>query len=147
MSHILHALHSIRRLRPIHSSRSIYTAKFISKRQSLIRKSRSARLADEPYEHRIEAGRINGLIWNIDRYVASGNRDYVQKYVLNKLSTEKFHNPSRSSAYDRVSSWLLGHNLIQPALVLYERMIDERLIPCLFTRVQMDAMTIVYSSK
>jgi len=92
MSHILHgALHSIRRLRPIHSSRSIYTnsSKSISQRQTLIRKSRNARLADEPYERRIEAGRINGLIWNINRYVASGNHDYRPEIRLAQLSTEK----------------------------------------------------------
>ncbi|KIM81486.1 hypothetical protein PILCRDRAFT_821273 [Piloderma croceum F 1598] len=147
MSHILHALNSIRRLHPIHPSRTIYTAKSISKRQSLIRKSRSARLADEPLERRIEAGRINGLVKNVDRYVASGNRDFIQNYVSRKLSTEEFHNPSRSLAYDKIISSLLGHNLIRPALLFYERMIDERLIPSLFTRIQLEAMTIVHAAK
>lgn len=145
MSHILHALNPIRRLHPIHLSRTIYNAKPISKREKLIRKSRSARLVDEPLERLIEAGRIKGLLWHVDNFIAFGNRDSVQDYVLKKLGTEEFQNPSRSIAYDRIISSLLGHNLIQPALLIYARMLDERLIPSLFTRLQMEAMTIIHA--
>jgi hypothetical protein len=147
MSRILYALSSVRCLGPSHSSRCFHAAKSVSKRQSLIQKQKQRRNADQPYDRRIETGRIKGLLTTIDRYAAAGNGDAVQRYVQSKLGTDEFHNPSRSLAYEKVINSLLGHKMLPLALLLYERMIAEGLLPSLFTRVQMEAMAIVHSAK
>ena len=134
---------SVRCLSPLHS-RCVHTVK---KRQSLIRKSKSTRNPDLPRERRLEVGRINALLYTINRYVAAGNADAVQGYVQSKLSTDEFHNASRSLAYDKIITSLLRHDQLQLALLLYERMINEGYIPSLITRVQMESMAIVHSSK
>jgi len=102
---------------------------------------------NRPLERRIEAGRISGLLNTIYKYAISVNGAALNTYVQGKLTSDEFHNPSRSIAYNRIIGALLGHNSISLALRVYERMISEGLLPSLYTRVQMEAMAIVHSLK
>lgn len=147
MSQILRVLFSPRHPSLFISSWKSQVLKPRPQTTALLQHYSTARQPEQPYERRVEAGRINGLLSTIDRYVRSGNKDAVSNYVQLKFTAEEFHNPSRSLAYDKVIASLLTHKLLPVAIQLYERMHSEGLVPSLFVRVKMEAISIIHSPK
>jgi pentatricopeptide repeat protein len=95
---------------------------------------------------RLEFAQINALLLSIDRLVSHKTVSSLKDYVLRKLSSPEFDNPSRCHAFNKVIRLLLQLRQFKPACYVYHQMIEEGIVPSAAIRLKILAIAEVCSS-